>query len=236
MKKLQLQSVALCILLLTAPISSFSQQKGRTIACKNRAFAALKPLPELNYLCPPDVTNEYDDRILKSPQRVEAINNVIKELESFTSPDWWESAVADLNSCYLRGKPGVLSAEERDQFTSVEYQAELMGNNRIRLVLTPDPCYQTYYNGTNAFLLYRHRGKVYVTKVLDGYYSRLANSISLKLSRSKLQPLIEIETVNLSAMRPETYSYYFVIDRATNKAVPTKLSRSGKTRGGQRLL
>jgi len=133
-----------------------------------------------------------------------------------------------LNICAIHGKPGVLSAEEREQFTSVEYQAGLMGNNRIRLVLTTDPCYQTYFNGADAFLLYRNGSKVYVTEVLDGYYSRLANSVSLKLSQVNAQQLIEIETVNISGMRPETYSYYFVIDKATNKAAPVKLSKRGK--------
>ena len=216
------------ILLLIAPASSFSQQRNRIFACKNETFAASKPLPELTYECPANVANEYDDSILKSPERLKAINDLMRELESFTRPDWWESAVADLNVCAIRGKPGVLSAEEREQFTSVEYQPGLMGNNRIRLVLTPDPCYQTNFNGADAFLLYRNGSKVYVTQVLDGYYSRLTNSVSLKLRRVNSQQLIEIETVNISGMRPEPTSYYFLIDGATNKAVPAKLSRRGK--------
>jgi hypothetical protein len=228
MKRLKTQSLMISILLLIVPTSSFGQQRNRILACKNKTFAAFKPLPELTYECPPDVTNEYDDRLLKSPERLKAINDLMRELESFTQPDWWESAVADLNVCGLRGKPGARSVEEREQFKSVEYQAGLMGNNRIRLVLTPDPCYQTHFNGADAFLLYRNRGKVYVTQVLDGYYSRLENSVSLKLLRVNSQRLIELETVNISGMRPETYSYYFVIDKATNKAVPVKLSRRGK--------
>jgi hypothetical protein len=228
MKRLKMQFLVLSILLLIAPVRSFGQQRKRTIACKNETFAAFKPLPALTYECPPDAANEYDDSILKSPERIKAINSLMRELESFTQPDWWESAVADLNVCGIRGKPGVLSAEERDQFTSVEYQPGLMGNNRIRLVLTPDPCYQTQFNGADAFLLYRNGSKVYVTQALDGYYSRLANSVSLKLLRVNSQQVIEIETVNISGMRPETSSYYFVIDTATNKAVPVKLSKRGK--------
>jgi hypothetical protein len=228
MKRLKMQSLLISILLLIAPASSFGQQGNRILACKNETFAAFKPLPELTYECPPDVANEYDDRLLKSPERLKAINNLMRELESFTQPDWWAAAIDDLNVCGVRGKPGVLSAEERDQFTSVEYQAGLMGNNRIRLVLTPDPCYQTHFNGADAFLLYRNGSHVYVTQVLDGYYSRLANSVSLKLRRVNSQQLIEMETVNISGMRPETFSYYFVIDTATSKAVPVKLSKRGK--------
>ena len=228
MKRLKMQSLIISILILTVPTGSFGQQRNKTIVCKNETFAAFKPLPGLNYECPSDAANEYDDSILKSPERIKAINNLMRELESFTQPEWWESAVADLNVCGIRGKPGALSAEEREQFTSVEYQAGLMGNNRIRLVLTPDPCYQTHFNGADAFLLYRNGGKVYVTQVLDGYYSRLTNSVSLKFRRVNSQQLIEIETVNISGMRPEPTSYYFLIDKATNKAVPAKLSRRGK--------
>ena len=228
MKRLKMLSLMISIVLLIAPVSAFSQQRNRNIACRNETFAAFKPLPELTYECPPDVTNEYDDSILKSPERIKAINSLTRELESFTQPDWWETAVADLNVCGIHGKPGVLSAEERDQFTSVEYQAGLMGNNRIRLVLTPDPCYQTHFNGADAFLLYRNGSLVYVTQALDGYYSRLANSVSLKFLRVNSQQVIEIETVNISGMRPDASSSYFVIDAATSKAVPVKLSRRGK--------
>ena len=217
-----MQFLAICILPLAVSISSYSQQKNKPIACKNEAFAALKPLPELTYPCPPDITNESDDRILKSPARIKAINKVIRNLESFTYSGWWESAVSDLNVCYLSGKPGLLTAEQREEFTGVEYQARLLGNNRIRLVLTPDPCYQTYFNGSNAFVLYRKGAKTYVTEVLDGYYSRLEKSVSLKLFRLNSEDVIEIETVNISGMRPETSAYYLVMDKATNKAVPKK--------------
>jgi len=88
MKRLKLPFLALSIFLLIAPVNSFSQQSTRTIACKNKTFAAFKPLPELTYQCPTDVANEYDDSILKSPERIEAINDLMRELESFTQPDW----------------------------------------------------------------------------------------------------------------------------------------------------
>jgi hypothetical protein len=228
MKTLMMQSLAICILLLLTPTSSFSQQRNKIIACKGKAFTALKPLPDLTYRCPPDAANESDDSILKSPERINAINKVVRKLKSFTSPDWWESAVGDLNACYLRGKPGVLSQAEREQFTGEEYQVRLLGNNRIRVVVTPDPCYQTYYNGANAFILYRQGTKVYITEAINGYYSRLEKSLSLKLFRLNAEQVIEIETVNISGMRPETSAYYFVIDKATNKAIPKELVRRGR--------
>lgn len=228
MMRLRTQALAICILLLMAASNSYGQRNKRIIACKTEVFAALKPLPELTYECPDDVANEYDDSILKSPERIKVINEIMGNLQSFTSPEWWKYSVSDLNACYLRGKAGVLSAEEKEKFTGVEYQARLLGNNQIRLVLTPDSCYQTHYSGANAFLLYRKGERVYVTQVLDGYYSRLENSVSLKLFRSNAEQVIEIETANISGMRPEFSSYYFVIDKATNRAIPKKLFKRGK--------
>ena len=75
-------------------------------------MTALKPLPELTYQCPADITNDYDDRILKIPGRIKALKSLMHELESFTDARWWNSSVADLNACYLRGR------------ISVEYAAE----------------------------------------------------------------------------------------------------------------
>ena len=224
----QANSVAICILLLSASIISVGRQKSKTVTCKAEVFAALKPLPELSYQCPSGVTDESDERILKSPERLQAINSLITELGSFNDPAWWNSPVSDLNACYLRGKPGALSDEEREQFAGVEYQPRLLGNNRIRLVVIPDPCYQTAFNGSNAFLLYRIGPTVYVTQILNGYYSRLAPSVFLHLFRSNSEQMIEIETANISGMRPETSSHYFVIDKTTHKAVPKKWSKRGR--------
>jgi hypothetical protein len=227
MEKLKAPSVVLCLLLGIAPVNSFGQRRKRVLICKNRAFARLRPLPELSYQCPANVASESDDRILKSPERIEARTGLIRELSSLTDPGWWEALVEDLNLCDVRGKPGQLNAEEKEKYTDPERQPRLLGNNRIRLVVAPDPCYQTYYNGANLFLLYRNGGKVYVTEVLDGYYSRLANSISMRFLRLGGEQVIEISTVNLSGMRPDTSRYYFVIDRATKKAKVKKLSSRG---------
>jgi hypothetical protein len=222
----QANSVAICILLVST--ISFGQEKRRTVTCKADVVAALKPLPESSYQCPSGVTDESDDRILKSPERLQAINSLITELGSLNDSAWWNSPVSDLNACYLRGKPGALSDEEREQFAGVEYQPRLLGNNRIRLVVIPDPRYQTAFNGSNAFLLYRIGPTVYVTQVLNGHYSRLAPSVFLHLFRSNSEQMIEIETANISGMRPERSSHYFVIDKTTHKAVPKTWSKRGR--------
>lgn len=180
------------------------------------------------YERPEEATTESDERILKSPDRLKARNEIIRKLKTFTGSRWWNTPVSDLNPCYLRGKSGALNAEQRDEYTSVEFQQRLMGNSQIRLILMPDPHYQNYFSGANGYLLVRQRGKVYVTEVLDGYYSRLANSVSLKLYRLNAQPVAEIETANISAMKPEYWSYYFVIDKKTNKAVAKELKQKGK--------
>lgn len=64
---------------------------------------------ELTYQCPADITNDHDDRILRIPDRIKALKSLMHELESFTGARWWNSSVADLNACYLRGQQGELS-------------------------------------------------------------------------------------------------------------------------------
>jgi hypothetical protein len=213
--------LAICILVSITPATVSGQQR-KTVYCKSETFAALKPLPELTYQCPADLTDDYDDRILKIPERIKALNRLMHQLESFTDARWWNSSVSDLNACYLRGQQGKLNEDETEQFTSPTYQARLLGSDRIRLVLVSDPCYQTSYNGSDAFLLYRNGPKVYVTQVLDGHYSRAERSVYLYLFRSKSDQAVEIETMNISGMRPDSTRHYFIIDKTTHKAVPGK--------------
>jgi hypothetical protein len=220
--------LAICVLFLATQATVRGQQKKR-VYCKSETFTALKPLPELTYQCPADITDDYDDRILKISERMKALTRLMHELESFTDARWWNSSVADLNACYLRGGQGELSEVETEQFTSPAYQARLLGNNRIRLVLVSDPCYQTSYNGSNAFLLYRNGPRVYVTQVLNGHYSRAERSVFLHLFRSKSDQAVEIETMNISGMRPDSLSYYFIIDKATHKAIPRKGLKRNKS-------
>ncbi|HZE71972.1 MAG TPA: hypothetical protein VE135_20875 [Pyrinomonadaceae bacterium] len=222
------RAAAATFVLLLLPPALLAQRKNKTVVCKSDVFAVAKPLPQLTYQCPANATSDSDDIILKSPDRLKAIDRVIQELRSFTGSRWWDSPVTDLNVCYLHGSVGTLSADEVDQLGSSEYQASLLGDNRLRLVVLADPCYQTSYNGANAFILYRKGQKVYVTQVLDGYYSRLGKSIFLHVLYTHAGPSIRIETANISGMQPETLNYYFVIDKVTNKAVPRKLPRRSK--------
>ena len=201
------------------------QAKNKTVTCRSEVFPVAKALPKLTYQCPANATSDSDDLILKSPDRLKAIDRVIQELGSFTDSRWWNSPVTDLNACYLRGSNGMLSADEMEEFSGPEYQASLLGDNRLRLVVLSDPCYQTSYNGANAFILYRKGENVYVTQVLDGYYSRLGKSIFLHVLYTHAEPSIRIETANISGMQPQTLNYYYVIDKVTNKAVPRKLPR-----------
>ena len=78
-------------------------------------------------------------------------------------------------------------------------------------MLIPDPCYQTEYGGANAFLLYRKGGRVFVTQVLDGYFSRADNSIGLDFAKLNSQEIIEISTGS-GGLNPSLTNYYFAID------------------------
>jgi hypothetical protein len=203
------------------------QKKKLPISCKSEIFNSLMPLPELTYQCPADIPSDSDDRILKLPDRQQALRRMVITLESLTDARWWTTPVSDLNACYIRGQAGELSEDETSQFNGVEHQTALLGNQRIRLLVIPDPCYQTSYNGSNAFLLYRSGSKVYVTQVLDGYFSRLDNSIFLHLFPAQPEK-IEIETANITAMRPDYTHLTFVIDKVTHKAV--RKSPPGRSR------
>jgi hypothetical protein len=212
-------------LMLSTPSGFSLQKKKAAVSCNSAALAALKPLPELKYTCPGDVADDYDDRILKTPERLQSLKDVTKELESFTNSAWWNSAVSDLNACYLAGKSGPLDQEQQEQFNGPEYQPPVMGNNRIRLIIVSDPCYQTSYGGSNGFILYRDGSRVYVSQVLNGHYSRLGKSVFLRLFSSNAGDSIKITTANISAMQPDYSYHFFDIDRATHKAVPRKSFR-----------
>jgi hypothetical protein len=210
-----------------AAINSAGQEENRILVCKNEAFAARKSLPKLRYQCRPDAPNDYDEVILRRPERIRAINDYMRRLALFNSKDWWEVATADLNICDFRGKPGNLSDEETRKFEDGEYLISLMGNDRIRLVLASDPCFQTGYNGSNAFLLYRNAGKVIVSQVLDGYFSRADNSVGIDFAVSNSEQIIEIST-STGGLGPYITNYYFVIDKVSRKAVPKNLFREGR--------
>jgi hypothetical protein len=213
-------ALALCTFQLAA-----AQSQKLVPNCMQAPFDALKPFPKIEYDCPEGV-NDFDDKILKLPQRLASIRGVIKELETFTNPLWWEASVDELNACTIHKSVGTLTAEEKESWLSGDHFFELIGNKQMRIVLLTDPCYQTGFGGSNAFLLYHKGGKVFVSQVLNGYYSRVDNSVGLDFAKLNGQQIIEISTAN--SMPPSLYYYYFAIDPRTNKAVPKKMFKEGK--------
>jgi hypothetical protein len=192
--------------------------------CNQTTAAAFKPLPKLVYECP-DGANDSDDAILKLPQRLTAINDLVKELAGFTSPAWWQASVDNLNACAFKESVGELTNDQKDAWRRGDYRFQLFGDHEVRLALIDDPCYQTGYNGSNAFLMVRRGARVFVTQVLNGYYSRVDNSVGIDFANLNGRQLIEISTAN--SMPPSLVYYYFVIDPKTNQAVPKNLFKEG---------
>jgi hypothetical protein len=218
-------AIALFVLPALSALPCLAQRNQRVPVCRGTTFAGFKPLPELSYDCSEGLT-ESDEKILTLPERVEALSKATRELESFTDASWWQADVDELNACEVHGQAGQLSAEEKEKYRSGDYRFGLFGNGSMRLVLLYDPCYQTGYNGSVAFLLYRTAGKVYVTRLLDGYHSRIDNSVGFDFAVMNGEQIIEISTAN--NMTPSMTNYYFVIDPRSHKAVPKNLFKKGK--------
>ena len=220
--------IRICLLILFAapPSFGFAQENTSVPSCTEKVHAALKPLPQLVYDCPEGL-NDSDDGILKLPARFEGLRNVVAELQSFTNPAWWEATVSDLSFCDLHGTTGNLSTAEKDKLSSGDYQNRLFGGDRFRLVLVFDPCYQVGYNGSNLFLIYRPQEKVFVSLLMNGFYTRVENSIHMGVGWHGGKPIIEVSTGN--NMPPTLVNYYFTIDPKANLAVPAKLFKEGKT-------
>ena len=64
-----------------------------------------------------------------------------------------------------------------------------------------------------------------MTQLLNGYYSRVDNSVGIDFANLNGQQLIEVSTAN--NMPPGLTYYYFVIDAKTNQAIPKKLFKEG---------
>jgi len=224
MRNLKPCLAVILVLLANAASKCLAQQKKSIPVCSQAAFAAFKPLPKLEYDCP-EGTNDYDDKILKLPVRIAAIRDVVRTLQSFTDPAWWRVDVDNLNACEVHAAAGALTDEENEKWRQGDYQFSLLGNHEMRLVLLPDPCYQTGFSGANAFLLLRKNGAAYVTQVLNGYYSRVENSVGIDSARLNGRQIIEVSTAN--SLPPSLVSYYFEIDSRTNKALPKKLFQDG---------
>ena len=188
------------------------------LVCKRSALTALKPKPELSYPCD-DESNDYDEKTLKLPARLAAIKTLMSQLSTFSDSAWWAADVVDLGICDYTQKPGPLTPDQRRGFVGDDYLFWLFGNDQIRLALIPDPCYQTEYGGSNAFVLYRNTGRVFVSQVLDGYFSRADNSVNLRVAKLNAQEIVEISTGS-GGLTPTLTNYYFVIDPKTRQAVP----------------
>jgi len=215
--------LVICLVILVASTNSFAQKRAVVSVCKRQVLLALKDLPEMKYQCREGV-DETDEAILKWPERIEAMKTVSKELASLTDTAWWQAKVTDLDACDLHGKPGVLSKEERETLAGGHL---LLGNHQIRLLIIPDPCYQTEFSGSTAFLVAHTGGKVLVTKVLDGYFSRIDNSIGIAFASLNGEQIVEISTGN--NMPPSVRNYYYVINPRSNQAEPKRLFKDGKT-------
>lgn len=219
-------SIALLLLLILFSEAVQAQKQRQVPVCRATTFAAYRALPEFNYDCPEGLI-ESDEKLLQTPGRIAALKEITAELSSFSDAAWWQANVDELTACEIHGQAGALSSEEKEKYRDGDYLFRLFGNQTLRLILFPDPCYQTGYNGSVAFLLYRSGGRVYVTKLLDGYYSRIENSVGFDFANLNGQQIIEISTAN--NMTPAFTNYYFVIDPVTHHAVPRKLFKQGKT-------
>jgi hypothetical protein len=229
MNKSNILTIAVLVLLPATIVASnyaFAHQKAKAPVCQPAVLAAFKPLPKLKYRCDAELS-DYDEKVLKQPNRIKAIKVLERSLGSFTNSAWWQANVDDLNLCELRRKPGALSPEEQEKIRNQDYTYDLFGSHSVRLALLRDPCYITEFFGSNAFLLHRKAGKVFVTQVLDGFSSRADNPVGLNFADLNGQQIIEI-TTGTGGLHPSITYYYFVIDPKTNKAVPKKLFGSNK--------
>jgi len=218
--------VLLLATIASTSVGSLAQEKAKLLSCKSAVLAAFKPLPKLKYQCDAELA-DYDQKVLKLPNRIKAIKALERKLESFASAAWWQASVDDLNVCELHHKAGVLNQEEQEKINDGDYSYDLFGNHSLRLAFLPDPCYYTGYGGSNAFVLYRTAGRVFVTEVLDGFSSRADNPLRLAFGDLQGQQIIEISTWT-GGLHPSATNYYFAIDHKTNKAAPKKLFQSEK--------
>ena len=214
-------TIAVVVLLITINFSFAQRRSNPPLVCKRSALAALKPMPELTYPCDQQL-NDYDEKTLKLPARLAAIKSLMSRLSAFNDSLWWSTDIVDLGVCDFTKKPGVLTRDQRHSFLGGDYLFWLFGNDHIRLALIPDPCYQTEYGGSNAFVLYRNASLVTVSQVLDGYFSRADNSVNIAFAKFNAQEIVEISTGS-GGLTPSLTNYYFVIDRDTHRAVPKNL-------------
>ena len=197
---------------------SFAQNKA-PLECKKQVLAALKPIPKLQYHC--EGENDWDDKFLKLPNRQAALTAYKARLAGMVYPAWWAADVDELNVCAFHRKAGPLSKEEQNSYG--DYAPQVFGDSRIRVVRSADPCYQTEFGGSDLFLLHRHNGKIYVSEIVDGFFSRADSPIfGVSVLRNGAEEIVELATWS-GGLYPEQTNYYFTINAKSMKAVPKKL-------------
>lgn len=204
---------------MNANSSAAQNKKEPTVRCTKEALRVLKPFPALEYDCA-----ENEDDSLKSPERKRGLRQQMKQLERFTSAEWWTANVEELNVCAAFKRPHVLT---RSDYIAHAYPITLEGDSQTRLVISDDPCVKRSYGTLNAFVLQRAGEKVVITQVLDSYFSRADNAVSLSIADRGAERILEIN-VGSGGLNPYATSYLFTIDRATNRAVPWKKIKDGK--------
>lgn len=210
--------ISTVFLFLTAFLTNGS---GQALVCKPAALAALKPVPKLQYECNEDLT-ESEDAVLTEENRRRALDLYVQTLEKLTAAGWWRTNVEDLNVCDFRKKAGALTKTERREFKDGTYYPGFLGNNRYRVVIADDPCYQTGFGGSNFFILNRTGAKVVASEVIDGFYTRSDYAPEINYATDGNEPIIEIATTS-GGLNPTMTSYFFTIDKKTKRAIPKKL-------------
>lgn len=194
---------------------------GQPPVCRRAALAAWRPVPDLKYDCNEELT-ESDDAVLTQPNRRKALDLYTRSLEKLASAKWWKISVEDLNLCDFRKKAGALTKEQQDDFKNGNYYFNLRGNDRFRVIVARDPCYQPGFNGANIFLLNRAGGRVFAAEIIDGFYTRADFPLGFDYALNGRETIIEIATTS-GGWRPTETFYYFTIDKKTNRAVPKNL-------------
>jgi hypothetical protein len=210
-----------CLFLFGVAILAPVLGQNAPVTCKQSVLQALKPMPAFRYRCDPKL-DAYDEKVLKLPARIRAKNALVAQLETFTSPGWWRTDVVDLNACDFRHKAGVIAGDALQQFKGGDYRFWLFGNDNIRMIVLPDPCYQSDYNGSVAFVLYHTAAKVFVSQVIDNFFSRADNPILMDVARDGAEEIVEVATWS-GGLNPSVTNYYFAIDPKSYRAVPKNL-------------
>lgn len=191
--------------------------------CKPAALRAVQPIPQLRYRCRTGA-DEYDEAILKWPERLRALNTYSAQLKTLTQAAWWEASVEDLNACTFKKRAGKFTKDEDEQYQS-NYVVNLLGNSSVRLIIATDPCYQTGFSGSVLFLVARNSPTNVVTKALDGYFTRVDNSVTFDWADMPGEQIIEIGTGN--SMPPSLERLYFSVDPKTHHIQPKNLFKDG---------